>query len=252
MKISVCGKGGSGKSTVTALLAKQALKRDLQVLVVDADYSNSGLFKMLGFDRPPSPLLALAGGKAKVKEVMGHNTLLTQQRIYTRDIPAEYICKRDGLMQVGIGKILQALEGCACPMGVLSREFLKKLYLEDGQIAIVDMEAGIEHFGRGIDATVDRVLVVVEPSFDSLNVAWKIRGLAAGMNKKVSAVLNKTPNMTVAQKMIRDLDAKGILVLGTLPYDPVVFETCWEGLVSERGAAFDAAGKVLDALLASN
>ena len=55
MKIAVCGKGGSGKSTIVALLAHQALSRDFKVLVVDSDESNSGLYRMLGFDHPPIP-----------------------------------------------------------------------------------------------------------------------------------------------------------------------------------------------------
>jgi pantothenate kinase-related protein Tda10 len=62
MKISVCGKGGSGKSTVSALLARNALKRGMNVLVVDADDSNRGLSRMLGFEHPPTPLMALVAG----------------------------------------------------------------------------------------------------------------------------------------------------------------------------------------------
>jgi len=52
MKISICGKGGSGKSALTALLANQAVARGLEVVVVDSDESNSGLFKILGFENP--------------------------------------------------------------------------------------------------------------------------------------------------------------------------------------------------------
>ena len=63
MKISICGKGGSGKSRLTSLLANQAVSRGVKVLVVDSDESNSGLYRFLGFDRPPSPLMELTGGK---------------------------------------------------------------------------------------------------------------------------------------------------------------------------------------------
>lgn len=63
MKISVCGKGGSGKSALVTLLAKQALDRNIKALVVDSDESNSGLFRMLGFEKPPVPLMELIGGK---------------------------------------------------------------------------------------------------------------------------------------------------------------------------------------------
>ncbi len=64
VKISICGKGGSGKSTVVALLANEARTRGYRVLVVDSDESNSGLFRMFGFTSPPVPLMELVGGKA--------------------------------------------------------------------------------------------------------------------------------------------------------------------------------------------
>lgn len=249
MKISVCGKGGSGKSTVTTLLAKHALQRKLAVLVVDADDSNSGLYQMLGFDSPPTPLMNLVGGKAGIKEKMGKQPLMTQDRIRIDDIASDYIRKNDGLMMVGIGKILQALEGCACPMGVLNREFLKKLSLGSGEIAIVDMEAGVEHFGRGIDENIDHVLVVVEPSLDSLNLAARIKTLAAGMRKEVTAVLNKTPSQEIALQMRATLADKGLDIIGIFPSDPLVIEASIRGDVPVQGVAFDSAEKVLARVL---
>jgi CO dehydrogenase nickel-insertion accessory protein CooC1 len=142
MKISVCGKGGSGKSTLVCLLAKQAEARGQKVLVVDSDESNSGLFRMLGFPQPPTPLMVLVGGKRKLKEKMRRPNVLAGSRITTEDIPCQYVIRRNGIGFVSIGKNLQSLEGCACPMGVLSREFLSKLRLNENEIAIVDMEAG--------------------------------------------------------------------------------------------------------------
>ena len=68
MKISVCGKGGSGKSTVVSLLANAAQARGFRTLVVDSDESNSGLFRMLGFANPPPPLITLVGGKEGIKD----------------------------------------------------------------------------------------------------------------------------------------------------------------------------------------
>jgi len=250
MKISVCGKGGSGKSTIATLLADQALARHLRVLVVDSDESNSGLYRMLGFENPPAPLMELAGGKAVVKEKMGRSTVLNQDKIFLKDIPAEYVQSRNGLMEVSIGKILQAMEGCACPMGVLNREFLKKLRLGENEIAIIDMEAGVEHFGRGIDEAIDKVLLVVEPSFESVSVAEKIKDLAAGMKKEVAAVLNKIPSDETAQKLKEKLRRRNIEIIGTVPNDPLVFDACLEGRVFSRGRSFQAAGEVLDSLLA--
>ncbi|MBL0712433.1 MAG: hypothetical protein JJV98_01920 [Desulfosarcina sp.] len=250
MKISVCGKGGSGKSALTSLLANQAISRGLGVLVVDSDESNSGLFKMLGFENPPVPLMELIGGKKKLKEKMGKPNILAESHLSIKNIPSEYLIRRNGLMLVSIGKILQALEGCACPMGVLSREFLKKLRLSKNEIAIVDMEAGVEHFGRGIDEGIDRVLLVVEPSFESITLAEKIKEIASGMNRAVSAVLNKIDSEKIAHKLKGELKTRDIKVIGTIPNDPLVFEACLEGRAIGGGDAFHAAGKVLDDLLA--
>jgi len=252
MKISVCGKGGSGKSALTSLLANQAISRGLGVLVVDSDESNSGLFKMLGLKTAPVPLMELVGGKKKLKEKMSHPNILTESHFSIKEIPSRHLIKRNGLALVSIGKILQAFEGCACPMGVLSREFLKKLSLGKKEIAIIDMEAGVEHFGRGIDEGIDRVLLVVEPSFESIAVAEKIKGLAAGMNKAVSAVLNKIDSERIAHKLEGELRIRGIEVIGIVPNDPLVFEACLEGRSLGDGEAFRVAGKILDNLLANN
>lgn len=249
MKISVCGKGGSGKSTLVTLLALQAVAGKWSVLVIDSDESNSGLFRMLGFDHAPVPLMEALGGKQHVKQKMNQSSILRENHIEIRSIPDPHIQRRNGLAQVSIGKIMQALEGCACPMGVLSREFLKKLTLQEGEIAIVDMEAGVEHFGRGIDEAIDRVLLVVEPSRESITVAEKVRDLAAGMDKRSKAVLNKMPSPEVAQRVEEELRSREIDIIGRLPNDPQVFEACLEGRIVDRGKAFDAAGDVLSALL---
>jgi len=249
MKISLCGKGGSGKSVLTTLLANQAISRGLQVLVVDSDESNSGLFRMLGFKEPPVPFMELLGGKKKLKERMSQKNVLREDQFFIKDIPSRYIVKRDNLALVSIGKILQAFEGCACPMGVLSREFLKKLRFNRNEIAFVDMEAGVEHFGRGIDEAIDYVLLVVEPSFESLSIAEKIKGLTSGMDNAVYAILNKIDSEKTAHKMEDELKTRDIEIIGTLPVDPLIFEACLEGRVFAKGEAFYATGEILDSLL---
>ncbi len=249
MKISVCGKGGSGKSTVLTLLAVAAKKRGIPVLVVDSDESNTGLFRMLGFEKPPVPLMDLLGGKTRLKEKMQAPNIFEQPEITIEHIPTSYVQRRDGLSLISIGKILQSLEGCACPMGVLSREFLKKLRLEKETIAFVDMEAGVEHFGRGIDEGIDKVILVIEPSFESITVAEKIRELAVGMQKDINAIINKAPSETMAQKLQKVLQNKGIEIIGSLPNDPMIFEACLEGLMPDRGDAFQAADEMLPRLL---
>jgi CO dehydrogenase maturation factor len=250
MKISVCGKGGSGKSTVVALLANEARSKGYRVLVVDSDESNSGLFRMLGFDYPPVPLMELVGGKNSLKQKMGQPSVLNESRIVLDDLPPQYLVQKDGLTLVGIGKILQSLEGCACPMGVLSREFLKKLTLAEDELAIVDMEAGVEHFGRGVETSIDSVLVVVEPPLESINVGQKIHDLASGIGiKNVWAILNKVPSEEIATRLKAELKERRIEVVGCIYFDADIFRSSLEGRMPAKGVAVREIKDVLERIL---
>ncbi len=254
-KISVCGKGGSGKSSVVTLLANGMRERGYRVLVVDSDESNPGLYRMLGFEKRPNPLLGLVGGKKNVfrtfsEESEPSQSILTQEEIRIADLPPQYIVKTDGIGMVCIGKILQSLEGCACPMGALSREFLKRLRLQEDEVAIVDMEAGIEHFGRGVETSIDSVLIVVEPSFDSLELAEKINTLATevGMDNTWT-ILNKVMSEEITLKLRDELEKKGISVIGSIGYDPDIFQSGLEGRPLQGSEAEKDIGKILDQLL---
>lgn len=249
MKISVCGKGGSGKSTLTGLMAKEAETTGLKVLVVDSDESNSGLYRTLGFEKPPIPLMDLVGGKKELKKKMGHANIFNEKSIGIQNIPADYIIGENGLRLVSIGKILQSLEGCACPMGVLNREFLKKLRLRENEIALIDMEAGVEHFGRGVDVSIDAILIAVEPSYESMAIARRIKEISSGMGKPFWAVLNKVKSNAVATKLKTDLKKSSIEVIGVIPDDPLIFEASFEGRPFMAGAATRAARGILDFLL---
>jgi len=254
-KISVCGKGGSGKSVIVTLLVNGMRKRGYRVLVIDSDESNPGLHRMLGFEKRPNPLLELVGGKKNVFRAFSQGSespgsILTQEEIRTADLPRQYIVETDGIRLVCIGKILQSLEGCACPMGALSREFLKRLYLQEDEVAIVDMEAGIEHFGRGVETSIDSVLIVVEPSFDSLELAEKINTLAAevGMDNTWT-ILNKVTSEEINLKLRDELKKKGIAVIGSIGYDPEIFQSCLEGRPLRGSKAARDIGEILHRLL---
>lgn len=250
MKISVCGKGGSGKSTIVALLANEALKRDYDVLVVDSDESNTELYSMLGFTHQPNPLMELVGGKQILKQKMAQPNIFDDEQISTENIPEQYVEKRDNLKLVAVGKILQSLEGCACPMNVLSREFLKKLAPKNSELAFVDMEAGVEHFGRGVETSIDNVLIVVEPPLESINVAQKICELASEMGiKSISAVLNKMPSVVIEEKIKTELKKRQIEVIGCIHYDPELFNASIEGVIPESCLASEEIKGVLNKVL---
>lgn len=202
MKIAVCGKGGCGKSTTSALLAREFAERGKKVLIVDSDESNFGLHKQLGVELPRD-FTEYFGGKDKVLKNMLQNEFVKKMNISAfshkffdgawqlSDIPEEYYSEKNGVMLVSAGKINQANEGCSCPMNTIVEHFIKNLELGKDEIAIMDMEAGVEHFGRGVDNSADVVLMIVEPSFESLRLSKKIMDLAESIGKPVFFALNK-------------------------------------------------------------
>jgi len=205
---------------------------------------------MLGFDNPPVPLMELVGGKKSLKQKMAQTNVLSEAQIATAQIPDQHLVQRDSLMLVSIGKILQSLEGCACPMGVLSREFLKKLALAEDELAIVDMEAGVEHFGRGVDTSIDSVLIVVEPPLESVNVGQKIHDLASGIGvKNVWAIMNKVPSGEIAARLKAELQKRRIEVVGCIYFDADIFRSSLEGRITVNGVAAQETREVMDAIL---
>ena len=255
-KLAVCGKGGSGKSSLVALLAHGLHAHGYQILVVDSDESNPGLARKLGMLERPAPLLELVGGKKNVFPAFSEgavplSNVLTQEQIRISDLPPAYVAERQGIRMVSVGKIYQSLEGCACPMGALSREFLGRLVLQDDEIALVDMEAGVESFGRGVEGSVDHVLVVVEPSFDSLELASQIQRMAREVQVRSTwTIINKVMSDSLNQTMTQNLAEKGLRVLGSIRYDQELMHAGLDGSPIAGGQAAADMAPVVDRILA--
>ncbi|MFP4036815.1 MAG: P-loop NTPase [Desulfobacteraceae bacterium] len=258
MKIAVCGKGGSGKSTVVALLAAGIRRRGREIFVLDSDESNASLFWMLGFDSSPHPLMDLVGGKKNVQQRMiarfsagegePEMSIWQLEKLPSREIPPDYVMVKDGYRLVTTGKIHQALEGCACPMGTVTKEFLKKLELAPDEIALVDMEAGVEHFGRGVETSIDAVISVVEPSFESISLAARVMELtkAAGAEFK-GAIGNKMASADQEASVVKKLDELGIPVVGSIGYHPEIQSACLEG----RPLSYEMASSEIEGIVGS-
>jgi CO dehydrogenase maturation factor len=230
MKIVICGKGGSGKSTISALLAQEIAKRGNDVLVMDTDESNFGLYKQLGFVQPKDFMESLGGKKALTEKLMKfmrsdrREELKILDEFTIKDIPEELMVGEGSIKLVAIGKIHSFGEGCACPMGALAREFLEKLKT-NGEYVIVDTDAGIEHFGRGVEAGCDKIVVVVDPSYESVQLSEKISEMGKNLGKPVLFILNR---MDDNSKELVDLVDKNKMI-GALPFDKEVFKACLNG-----------------------
>ena len=248
-KIAICGKGGVGKSTVVALLAKTLQGQGFSVLVIDNDESNPGLFRLLGLEKEPAPLNDLLNLIAAGQD-MSEIKWLQQDRLAVKDIPSEYVISSNGLHFLMAGKIQDPFQGCACSMAHIIRELVEKLATNDRELVLVDMEAGVESFGRGVERSVDTVLVVVEPSFQSLALAGRINYMAEGMGiSRVRAILNKVTSPETIEKMTDQLDRDNITIGGIIDFDPKVSEAGFEGRALGESTATDDSKTIIENLL---
>jgi CO dehydrogenase maturation factor len=238
-KMAVCGKGGTGKSTLTALLAEVLRREGYTLLVIDSDESNLGLPRLLGLDTPSTPLISLLE-RFSMGDRKPDASWLEASRISLESIPREFIVSAPRMKFLTVGKIIDPFQGCACQMADLARDFVQKIYLGIKEIMLIDMEAGIESFGRGIERGVDTVLTIVEPSFDSLALAEKIRYMAEGIGiQAIQAILNKIPSPEIEEKLREDLENKQMKVAGTVYLDSQISQAGFTGkkLPDNTGAA---------------
>jgi len=239
-KVAVCGKGGSGKTTAVALLTPAFKDAGRRVIVIDADESNPGLGRMLGIKGQPQPLSDLFGEDGLFAE---------RERFGMDDIPQGYVSAVDGVQFMEVGKILDPFQGCACSMAESARRIVEKLELKEGELLILDMEAGVESFGRGVERHADTILIVTEPSFESIVVAGRIASMAQGMGiGRVGAVLNKMSSDAMASRTTQELGKLGVKVFGVLNYSRELAETAFEGKLVDSRAALDEAAVIVAAL----
>lgn len=225
MKVLICGKGGSGKSTVTALLAKALSGNGKSVLVVDADESNLCLHRLLGVALPGIVMDAM-GGRKGVKAQLNPSGPTDPQDAFLKDhltladIPSGCLAEANGVKLLVVGKIASFGEGCACMIGNISKAILNRLHDSENEVVLVDAEAGLEHFGRRVNAGSDLILCIIDPSFESFALAEKVNQMAESAGIQVAYILNKMED-AVRESVAGRL--KEMSVIAALPKNEAIF-----------------------------
>ena len=253
MKIAVSGKGGVGKTTLTALLAQVLADRGRQVLAVDADPSPC-LAGALGFpDDLRAQLHPIAEMDALIEErtgakpgtVGGFFTLNPR----VDDIPERFSVLHRGVRLLEMGSVELGGSGCICPEAAMLKTLFTHLLFRKDDVLLLDMYAGVEHLGRATVDFVDAMLIVVEPTRRSLGTAVQIKKLATDIGlKRLYLVGNKVRNEDEAKFL--QAETPGLPVLGFLPADLQVQEADRLGIpVYDHVPALRAAAeRMMDAL----
>ena len=239
MKIAITGKGGVGKTTISALLSYIYASEGKKVIAVDAD-PDSNLASALGIPaeeveklRPIAELTDLIEERTGAKPGSSGGIFKINPKV--DDIPEGFGYKFDNTTLLIMGKSKFAASGCYCPEHALLRRLLKHLIIDRDEVVIVDMEAGIEHLTRGTTEGVDAFIVVVEPGQRSLQTAVTVKRLAEELGvKKVYVVGNKVRNEKDEEFIKNNLG--GTVYLGKMSFNESIMEADIQGLPSFKSS----------------
>jgi CO dehydrogenase maturation factor len=227
MKLAITGKGGVGKTTLTALLAQVYADQGRDVLAVDADPSPC-LAGALGFpEELRAKLSPIAEMDALIEERTGAKSGTTGGFFTLNprvdDIPERFSVLHRGVRLLESGSVDFGGSGCICPEAAMLKTLFTHLLFRKDDVLLLDMYAGVEHLGRGTVDFVDAMIVVVEPTRRSLGTAAQIKKLANDIGlQRLYLVGNKVRNQD--ESGFLEAETPGLPVLGFLPADLKVQE----------------------------
>ncbi|HBY97551.1 MAG: AAA family ATPase [Ardenticatenaceae bacterium] len=222
MKIAVTGKGGVGKTTTAGTLARLLARGKQQVLALDAD-SNPNLALSLGIPRDRARLMpSVPPGLTEWREDTSGQAYVHLRQPVAQFVADYGVTAPDGVRLLVMGEVSHAGVGCRCEAHAVARGITGHLVAE-ADIAVLDMEAGLEHLGRGTTEHVDVLLIVVEPYYRALETATRIRDLAAQLElPRVLIVANRVRTPQDEAAIVQFCRNHDLELVAAIPYDDAI------------------------------
>ncbi len=231
MKVAVTGKGGVGKTTLSSTLARLYAEEGRTVLAADVD-PDANLGLALGLTQEEvNSIVPVSKMKDLVMERTAANASNTFYKLNPQvsDLPDKLAKEINGVKLLVMGTVDTGGSGCVCPEHVMLKALISSLVFRKDDVVVMDMEAGLEHLGRGTASMMDRFIVVIEPGARSIQTYAKVKKLAADLGiTKVDVVANKIRDAEDEAFIRQNIPPEALL--GFMHYNPEVIDADRRGL----------------------
>jgi len=256
-RVVVTGKGGAGKTTISALLSRLFARKGYKVLAVDEDPQMNLPFAIGISPKEAKSIIPLSKNVDYIEEKTGARPgagwgLMLRLNPDVDDVVERFgIIGPDNVRLLVMGTVVQAATGCMCPENALLDAVMDYITLRKNEVIIMDTQAGMEHFGRAIANGFSQAVIVLDPSFNSVQVGLHLAKLANQLNiNHIHMVINKVrsnKDVEKVEKMLTEAEGLRFDSIHVIPFDPVLLdvEPSLEPLVT-GDVASEIVDKVID------